>query len=330
MTKIKDVEERALISIITEILEMGSISHELTPLLMVRPGEDDCAVMDIGGARLLVASTDMLHSSTDFPTNMTPWQMGWMSVAVNLSDIAAMGARPIGIMTALGLPPDLELDFLKELVEGMKACAMQQNTVIIGGDIDRHDELTIVGSALGLVGTENIIQRNGAQIGDLVCVTGEIGTAGAALDALVHNKEVYPYVLRKLFLPVPRVTEGTLLAKTGCITSMTDISDSLALSLHDIANASNVGFHIRAAEIPVHETARKMAIDEDQLFEWSLYTGGDFELLFTLKTECEGKAKKAASFTVIGEVTAKGIHIERNGHLEAVKAMGFQQFGDKI
>jgi hypothetical protein len=149
MTKIKNIKERELISLITGILEKNQTHTSQISDKYVGPGMDDCAVIDIDSSKLLVASTDMLHSTTDFPPGMTPQQMGWMSVAVNLSDIAAMGASPIGIMMALGLPPDLELDFVEALVRGMDKCAGHSGTVIIGGDIDRHDEITISGSALG-------------------------------------------------------------------------------------------------------------------------------------------------------------------------------------
>ena len=327
--KLKDMKERELISTITGLLGTPPFSDGVSSPL-VRPGEDDCAVMEIGDGQFLVSSTDMLHKSTDFPAGMTPWQMGWMSVAVNLSDIAAMGAKPIGIMMALGLPPNTELDFVKELVEGMDACARQHGTSIIGGDVDRHDELTIVGSAMGLADDGHLVLRKGAQVGDVVCVTGELGAAGAALDALQNNVEAYPYVMRKLYVPVPRIREGLALARTGCLTSMMDISDGLALSLHDIGAASGVGFCINAASIPVHRTVREMAGSEAGLVEWSVYSGGDFELLFTIRAGCVEKARKMAKFTVIGEVTADGITILQDGHTAVVEARGYQQFGDKV
>ncbi len=339
MTIINKFRERDIISLITELLEAesetGSISHSV-----VGPGNDDCAVIDVGGSGLLVATTDMLHRKADFPSGMTPYQMGWMSIAVNLSDIAAMGAKPVGIMTALGLPSNLEVDFVKELVSGMSACARRYGTQIIGGDVDRHDELTIVGSALGVVDAGKLATRKGAKPGDLVCVTGELGTAGAALEALQQGRELDPEVLEKFYMPVPRIAEGMALAGSGCLTSMMDISDGLALSLHDFAAASGVGFHIRASDIPVHRSVRDMApvgdkvvedmVVDDKVFEWSLYTGGDFELLFTLNTDCLEKAGKVAQFTVIGEVTGSGITIEHNGHIEDVEPRGFQQFGDKV
>jgi len=328
MTKIREINERELVSIITEIMESGLISNRSSPL--VAAGKDDCAVLELNGSELLVASTDMLHSSTDFPAGMTPWQMGWMSVAVNLSDIAAMGARPIGVMAALGLPPDLELDNVKELVKGMKACAGIYGTQIIGGDIDRHDELTVVGSVLGSTDKAHLILRKGARIDDLVCVTGELGTAGAVLDALENDTNVDPGLIEKFYQPTPRIFEGMALARTGCVTSMMDISDGLAMSLHDLAAASGVGFVIKSEDIAIHENVRDMARDDDQLVEWSVYTGGDFELLFTLRPECIEKIGEVAKFTIIGKVTSDSITMQRNGRIEGIEARGFQQFGDNI
>ncbi|MBC2699422.1 MAG: thiamine-phosphate kinase [ANME-2 cluster archaeon] len=357
MTVINKFRERDIISLITELLEAKSKTGSIHRPV-VGPGNDDCAVIDIGDSGLLVATTDMLHKKADFPLGMTPYQMGWMSIAVNLSDIAAMGARPIGIMTALGLPSGLEVNFVKELVSGMSDCACRYGTQIIGGDVDRHDELTIVGSALGMVDAGQLVMRKGAKPGDLVCVTGELGTAGAALEALQQGRELDPEVLEKFYMPVPRIAEGMALAGSGCLTSMMDISDGLALSVHDLAAASGVGFHIKASDIPVHRSVRYMApvgdmvvndkvvddkvvevigdmvienkVIDDKVFEWSVYTGGDFELLFTLNTDCLEKAEKVAQFRVIGKVTASSITIEHNGHIADMEPRGFQQFGDKV
>lgn len=325
--KLKDMNERDIISILTGIFRAEPID---TMPCIVGPGEDDCSVMELGEGRYLVSSTDMLHENTDFPKGITPWQIGWMSVAVNLSDIAAMGAKPIGIMMAMGLPPATELDFIQELSEGMDACARQYGTCIIGGDVDRHDELTIVGSALGLADDGYLVRRKGAHVGDAVCVTGELGAAGAALDSLRNNREAYPYVIKKLYMPVPRVREGMALAQTGCLTSMMDISDGLSLSLHDIGRASGVGFCINAASIPVHRTVREMADSEARLVEWTVYSGGDFELLFTIRAGCVEMARKIAHFTVIGEVTANGIFLVKNGCTAVLEARGYLQFGDKV
>ena len=125
---------------------------------------DDCAVIDAGD-RYLVATTDMLHQKTDFPDIMNPWQMGWMAVAVNLSDIAAMGAEPAGVLIAAGLPPEADLYFIDELFSGFGDCAAFYGTRILGGDTDSHQELTITGTALGFVEKDLVLRRRGARRG---------------------------------------------------------------------------------------------------------------------------------------------------------------------
>ena len=130
------------------IIEIVSRSFGKGESVLIGAGEDDCAVIDIGGSSL-VLTTDMLHKKTDFPDMMTAAQIGWMSVAVNLSDIASMGARPIALLFSIGLPGCTEQEFIKELGEGMNSCASKYNVSIVGGDIDSHDELTICGSAIG-------------------------------------------------------------------------------------------------------------------------------------------------------------------------------------
>ena len=312
--KIREMGERAIID---------RISNSLPHNAILSAGEDDCAVMDWGGNYLLL-TIDMLHKSTDFPNKMTPWQIGWMSVAVNLSDIAAMGGRPIAIATALGLPADTEISFVDEIIEGMNFCARMFNTNIVGGDTDEHDELTTVCTALGCVKKDELLRRSGAQIGDLVCVTGELGTAEAGLQAMRMNipKYVEKILTKKLFEPQPRVNEGIALAKSGVVTSMMDISDGLALSLYDLGKSSNKGFIIDEDKIPTLDETRIVSPD----LELPLYGGGDFELLFTVRPDCIEKAKNVCKLTIIGEVTSGDILIKRNGVMSKIAARGHEHF----
>src|SRR3990172_9607406 len=229
------IGERELISHIAKSFSKGKDT------VIIGAGEDDCAVLDMGGEDYLLVTTDMLHEETDFPLRMTGWQIGWMSAAVNLSDLASKGAKPLGVLMAVGIPPDTELDFLDEIIKGMDDCTRIYGTQVIDGDTDSHEKLTITGTALGLVNKDLLIKRQGANPGDLVCVTGNLGTAGAALILLQKSIDVDQHVLKALFEPQPRINEGMALAKTHAVTSMMDISDGLALSLHDIAKASCVG-----------------------------------------------------------------------------------------
>src|SRR4030066_484402 len=158
--KINQLGERALIQRISKLLSGGGN-------IVVGAGEDDCAVLDTGSEDYLLVTTDMLHRKTDFPQEMTARQIGWVSVAVNLSDLASKGARPIGVVMAMGIPPDTEVEFIEDVVKGMDECASKYGTQIIGGDTDSHDEIPMTGTALGMVKKELLIRRNGARTGDL-------------------------------------------------------------------------------------------------------------------------------------------------------------------
>ena len=317
--KIRELNERDLIEHISRLLTKPGKNT------IVGAGVDDCAVLDIGGDDYLLATTDMLHRKTDFPQQMSGWQIGWMAVAVNLSDLASKGAKPLGILMAIGIPPDSELDLLNGIIKGMDTCARSFGTHVIGGDMDSHEELTMTGTALGLVNKDLLIRRSGANQGDLVCVTGNLGTAGAALILLQKNDNVDQQILKALFEPVPRINEGMALAKTRAITSMMDISDGLALSLHDLAKASGVGFKIYDDKLPVLPDVKKL-LNIDELPEAVLFAGGDFELLFTVPPDKINEARNACTFTVIGEAIKEGIFIERSNGIEKLEGRGFEHF----
>jgi thiamine-monophosphate kinase len=321
--KISELNERALIRRIAKLLSR----HDKN--IIVGAGEDDCAVLDMDGDEFLLITTDMLHRKTDFPRQMTGWQIGWMSVAVNLSDIASKGARPLGVLMAMGLPPDTELDFLEDIIKGMDDCARKFNTYILGGDTDSHDELTMTGTALGSIKKKLLVQRNGAKPGDIVCITGNLGTAGAAIISLEKGIPVEPKLLKALLEPSPRINEGIALVGTGAVSSMMDISDGLALSLHDIGKASSVGFKIYEDRLPVLPEVTDL-LDSDELLKAVVYTGGDFELLFTVPRDKLGFVESACPLTVIGEVITEGIFIQRAGGIEELKGKGYEHFGTRI
>ncbi len=316
--KVSDLGERALIAHISKILA-GAGNN-----VVVGAGEDDCAVLKIGGEDYLLVTTDMLHRKTDFPLQMTARQIGWMSVAVNLSDLASKGARPIGVVMAMGIPSDTELEFIEDIMRGMDDCASKYGTQIIGGDTDSHDELTMSGTALGLVKKELLIRRSGARVGDMVCVTGIPGRAGVALLALDKKMPAGREILKALFEPVPRINEGMALVESRSVTSMMDISDGLALSLHDMSKVSCVGFKIYEDKLPVLPHVKWL--DKEELLDAVVFTGGDFELLFTVPPDKLNGAKYVCKLTVIGEVIEKGVFIERNGREEELKPRGYEHF----
>ena len=299
--------ERELIRRIFEIL--GGVEN------------DDCAVID-AGERYLVATTDMLHRKTDFPDIMNPWQMGWMAVAVNLSDIAAMGAEPAGVLIAAGLPPEADLYFIDELFSGLGDCAAYYGTRIIGGDTDSHEELTITGTALGFVEKDLVLRRRGARAGDLLCSTGTLGGAGGGLWAWQQGRLDSPFITR-LLEPEPRLKEGRALAQSRVVTAMMDNSDGLALSLFDLAEVSQVGFVVQEEALPVAEGLVEM-VGQEKAWEFVMSAGGDYELVFTVRPEGLEAARRACALTVIGEVVEEGIWMEQGGQRRQVEARGYE------
>ena len=301
------IKERDLIRRISEIL--GGVEN------------DDCALIE-AGERYLVATTDMLHRQTDFPEIMNPWQMGWMAVAVNLSDIAAMGGEPAGLLMAVGLPPEADLYFIDELFSGFRDCAAYYGTRILGGDTDSHQELTLTGTALGWVEKELVLRRSGARPGDLLCTTGSLGGAGGGLYAWQEERLDSP-LIEKLLEPEPRLAEGRALAKSGSVTAMMDSSDGLALSLSDLSAASRVGFVVYEERLPLAEGLEEM-VGRDRAVEMALGAGGDFELVYTVGREKLEAARQACQLTVIGEVVKEGIWMERDGERMRLEARGYE------
>ncbi|SCL75557.1 Thiamine-monophosphate kinase [Methanoculleus chikugoensis] len=263
---------------------------------------DDCAVIPCGD-RLLVASTDMLHETTDFPAGMTDWQAGWMSTAVTLSDIASMGAAPGQVLLAVGLDRP---ERLRGIMEGARDCCTAFGAELVGGDLDAHRELTIVSTGLGLVAPEHLVRRRGARPGDVIAVTGPLGEAQAALNG--HDRHI-----KELLEPQPRVREGQALGRAG-VSAMMDISDGLALSLYDLLAVNDCGFSIDTARLPL-----PASVPEAEGRELALYGGGDFELLFTAPAGILPVPGVTAH--VIGEVIAErtvladGKPLERRGYL---------------
>lgn len=277
----------------------------LTPAgreVLAGAGDDDCAVVRWPGSRdLLLLTTDMLHASADFPPGTTPLQMGWMASAVNLSDLAAKGARPLYLLMAVGLPK-FDPAFARELARGMDLCARRYGARIVGGDLDKTREITIAGTAVGRA--RRWVGRGGARPGDLVGATGPLGVAESVLLHLRKRRPLPGRLARKRFLePAPRVREGLRLARSA--TAMTDVSDSLALSLHDLARASGVGFRLDPGALPLEpavKAAARLGADPRDL---ALYGGGDFGLLFTYPPRAEGALRRTVRFHRLGVATRR-------------------------
>jgi thiamine-monophosphate kinase len=254
----------------------------------------------------LILTIDMLHRTSDFPRGATSRTIGWRSVAVSLSDLAAMGARPLGLLLAMA-DPELDEDLVRGILAGARDCCDSAGTSLVGGDIDRQDELTLVSTGIGEA--KRPIHRDGAHSGDLVCVTGELGRTQAALSLFAAGAITRA---NDLFCFLPRVNWGLKLAAHA--TSMIDISDGLAHSLHLLARESRVGCSIEEALLPVIPDlaqALPSALRSDASFtEAILFGGEDYELLFTLPESAIPAIDPAVHYTVIGRVTDGAVLID--------------------
>ena len=249
----------------------------------------------------LLLTTDMLHRKSDFPAGTTPRTIGWRSVAVSLSDLAAMGARPLGVLLALA-DPDLDEELISGILDGALACCKESNAQLIGGDIDRQSELTLVSTAIGEA--EHPVSRNGAKVGDLICVTGELGRTAAGLH-LFSSGDIQE--ANEMFCFPPRISWGIKLAPLA--TSMIDISDGLAHSLHLIASQGVVGFQVEWERLPINDVLLEET-SGDELRDAVLFTGEDYELLFTVPEDLISRIDPAVSFTVIGHVRERGLLLD--------------------
>mgnify|MGYP001192700877 CR=1 FL=1 len=299
---------------------------------------DDAAVLLPTPRQLQLLATDMLVETVHFDLNTTsPWQLGYKAIAVNLSDIAAMGGTPKHVVISLGMPKNLPVDFVLNLYEGMKEICRQFGVNIVGGDTVASPHGVVINVAVtGEVDPTHLQRRSGAKPGDLLVVTGVLGNSAAGLDLLTRgnweeHEFAWPLVTSHL-TPQPQVKAGKIIA--GYATSMNDISDGLASEANEIALASQVGIRLFAQQIPV-TAALQTAGDffGKSALDYALFGGEDYQLLFTVEPE-QYKMLEIADLgqelTVIGEITEGPAHVElvqKNGEVKALAARGYNHFG---
>jgi len=296
-----------------ELIRLASkIFGEKREDVLVGAGEDDCAVVRVGRSNL-VLTADNLHEKADFPPGMLPEEMGHMALAVNLSDLAATGAKPLYFLYTITLR-EASKDFFIRVLNGMKALAEKYDVAVVGGDIDFGDELFISGFAVGTA--DRYVTQSGAKVGDKVYLTGLLGKAQLSLEQLFsgidRNEIAYP---ESLFTPEPRINEGVEIARHA--NAMTDISDSLAVSLNLIAEKSRVGIVIYEDALPLDHLTPY--VDEKKALELFLYAGGDYELVYT--------SNRCTHGFEIGEVVkGNGVWVESKHGRNKVEFRGYTHF----
>lgn len=309
---------------------------------------DDAAVIEQRSGRELVITTDLLVEGIDFKRETTtPFLLGHKALAVSLSDIAAMGARPRWALLSIGVPQQVwQPEFLKQLYEGFLALASRYNVKLIGGDTSRVSDHVVIDSiVVGESGLKRSVLRSGAKVGDQIFVTGSLGGAAAGLRLLDHgarlgnNKldqeepchDVESLLLRHL-KPEPRVGWGVVLGEQNLPNAMIDLSDGLSSDLNHVCSESSVGALIESVRLPkdpsVVTLSGRRALDPLAL---ALHGGEDFELLFTMSPDKINKLPaKVDGITVsrIGEVRPgeEGVKIREHSRVWELNAGGWDHF----
>ncbi len=331
--KLSDIGETSLIQRIASRLKF----HHARTVLGIG---DDAGVVKVDGNKLLIVTTDMLIEGTHFIWGkILPRDLGYKSLAANLSDIAAMGGKPLHAVVALGLPDNLRVEEVDGFYEGIEELALKYEVDILGGDITSSPSGLVVGlTVLGEVDPANLVTQSGAKDGDLIAVTGSLGASAAGLALILNDlreisRRVRQMALQKHLRPQPRVEVGQALAATRKVHAMKDISDGLAKELNTMAAASGKMFLIRAEDIPLSPATLEIAplIGEDPL-SMALKGGEDYELVFTF----DGKERNLIEKTcqdlgvpvhVIGEVMpGKGVFIENAGIRTKLAPGGYSHF----
>ena len=320
---------------------------------------DDSALtnVELDDNSYLVSSSDMLIQSSHFPKAMTYFQMGYKSVVVNVSDLASMGADNIGFLLNLAIPKDTLLDDFDELVCGVIQACDNYNIPLIGGDTNEASEIIISGTAIGQVDKERALMKYGFEIGDLLCISGELAYAALGFELLKlieenpKSKEIIEKIksidstlidlaILKALKPEAKYKEGHILrdynTNNNRITA-TDITDGLASELYEIISSDKKyhngedsytkGIRIYEEKLPVEdefkEIANVLGLNYLDLF---FHVGEDFELLFTINKELKDQLSSDMNYYVIGEITDNNTVeiVLSNGNIEKISSRGYQ------
>ena len=337
----------------TEINELGEfrlIDHltgqaQLQNASSIRGVGDDAAVIDNTG-QLTVVSTDMLVEGIHFDLMYMPLKhLGYKSVVVNLSDIYAMNAQPKQITVSLALSNRFSVEALEELYAGIYAACERYGVDLVGGDTSASNKGLIISvTAIGQGESDKLVYRNGARVGDLVCISGDVGAAYLGLQLLEREKQIYlsnpnvqpdleeqTYLIGRQLKPEARRNIIDFLEKNALVpTAMIDISDGLASDLFHICKQSGVGAYLEESGIPIHPDAQLMAL-KFQLdpITCALNGGEDYELLFTIAPQDVDKIRFLPDIYIAGEIVeAKdGIKLHtKGGNIHELQAQGWTHF----
>ena len=304
--QVSELGEFGLIELLADIVGKTKNPQDVSWQRLIIGINDDAAAWK-GDDAIQLATTDSLVQDTHFDLNVTTWkELGWKAIAVNLSDIAAMGGTPEYALISLALPGDLETDCIANLYKGMAEISSQFGVAIIGGNIASASKTMISVTVLGNMESNSMLTRSAAVPGDQIATTGYAGLSAAGLKMLKQKLSFdaeTTQLLREAHLtPMPRIDEGQILLHRG-VKSAIDISDGLLADLTHICQASKVSARINENEVPIHPALKKNF--KSDCLQLALSGGEDYELLFTASSQIINRLRKTmpCPVTVIGEIT---------------------------
>jgi thiamine-monophosphate kinase len=329
--RLKDIGEFGFI----DRIKAGCLIREKD---IVKAIGDDCAVFKTSGELASLFTTDMLVENVHFLRDaIPPLLLGRKALAVNISDIAAMGGTPKEAVISIAVPDSIEVEYLDSMYDGMKGMAREFDVNLLGGNTTSEPDHLIINIALiGEVAEDEVLFRSGAKVGDIVFLTGQVGASAAGLDILLnkHSSVGWEDLLKAHFDPYPQIKAGRIIAGSKLTHSLIDVSDGVASDLGHICDESGVGAIIEEIRIPVtdafKEYIEKYRLDFERL---ALHVGEDYVLLGTAPEESAGFLSKALNsqncqFFLIGKITGEpGIRLMgRDGSVCQIRASGYDHF----
>jgi thiamine-monophosphate kinase len=323
------MNERELIAQIFKQFDTAS------PLLLKGIG-DDCAVLAESDNLCWLVSTDLLVENVHFVTKWhRAYTLGRKSIAVNISDIAAMGGTPRFILISLVVPSSIQEHWLKNWHDGVKSMLEEFSCVLIGGDVSKGEQLTINITVIGTAHPSNVVYRSGASAGQDIYITGELGSSAAGLELLrkgySDSSEFYPLIKTHLD-PQPQVEIGNKLGQGHLVGAMQDVSDGIATDLSHICKASNVSAVIDADKLPIDELVQRIENEVNlSALDLALFGGEDYQLIFTSSKKNSPQIRKIAEesgvlITKIGEIHEgpAQVLLLKDGHKEDISFRGYE------
>ncbi|MCW4041593.1 MAG: thiamine-phosphate kinase [Candidatus Bathyarchaeota archaeon] len=270
-----------------QIIKLLTNRFRKTPQMAV-PFGDDVAGIFINSKQIAILKTDTLVGTTDIPPTMTLRHAARKAVVMNVSDFASKGVHPSALLVSLTIPRHYSKSDIEEISIGLEAAAREYDTYIIGGDTGEGNDLIISLMVFGITSPSSLVLRKGAQIDDIIAVTGMFGKTSAGLHILLHDLQITESwkkpLIDSVLMPKARLQEGKALVKKKLITSSIDSSDGLAISLHELKNNSGLGMAI--TDIPIAEEVLSFSNKyEMNPEEFALFGGEEYELVVTIRPE---------------------------------------------